>query len=357
MDNTQKTHSVMPYDSLSRAGRLRRVHRLAQEAISCYDLDDPKLQFFAANTNLLYQVTTSSGRRLMLRMASPGWRTFEDLRSEAMWLQALASDTSIGAPGVIPARDGRLVLPMSSPEVRGVRNATLMTWVPGRSLKHHLTPAYLAKMGALFAELHNHGATWFPPEGFTTRRFEHWLSRGEPNLIAGSGASDQDYSTTEAAPPPEPPAIPGEHRDLLMRTDAVVEATYQAIDRADLRVIHCDLWHENIKVHQGALRPFDFEDTIWGFRSHDIAMAMLDLLETTGDTAYYQLLASFRQGYEAHMPWPDDPIEPLQIGRLLWKLNWVACHWPQGLREAVERHVPVLAHFMQTGEVIEPPEI
>ena len=41
---------------------------------------------------------------------------------------------------------------------------------------------------------------------------------------------------------------------------------------ADLRVIHCDLWHENVKLHRGRLRPFDFEDTVWGYRLHDLAM-------------------------------------------------------------------------------------
>ena len=69
---------------------------------------------------------------------------------------------------------------------------------------------------------------------------------------------------------------------------------------------------------------FDFEDTVWGFRAHDIAMAMLDLLEDTDETRYAKLLAAFRRGYQAHLAWPDDRIEPFQIGRLLWKINWVA---------------------------------
>jgi Ser/Thr protein kinase RdoA (MazF antagonist) len=134
-----------------------------------------------------------------------------------------------------------------------------------------------------------------------------------------------------------------------------VESAYAAIDRADLRVIHCDLWHDNIKLYRGVLHPIDFEDTVWGFRAHDIAMAMLDLLEDTDDARYAALLAAFRRGYTARLAWPDEPIEPFQIGRLLWKINWVARRRPQRLQETVERHVPVLEHYERTGQVIQPP--
>jgi Ser/Thr protein kinase RdoA (MazF antagonist) len=239
-----------------------------------------------------------------------------------------------------------LVLPMRLPGVPDIWNTTLMSWVPGRLLGHYLSERNLEKMGALFAELHQHAASWHPPTGFTTRRFEHWLSRGEENLIIGNAQPAQSDGMA---------ALPSRARDLLERLHLHVESAYAAIDRADLRVIHCDLWHDNIKLYRGVLHPIDFEDTVWGFRAHDIAMAMLDLLEDTDDARYPVLLAAFRRGYTAHLAWPDDPIEPFQIGRLLWKINWVARRRPQRLQEMVECHVPVLEHYERTGQVIQPP--
>jgi Ser/Thr protein kinase RdoA (MazF antagonist) len=227
--------------------------------------------------------------------------------------------------------------------VTEVWNATLMSWVPGRLLGKYLTPPNLVKMGALFATLHQHGATWTPPPGFTTRRFEHWLSRGEENRIVGNRQAENLAS------------LPSAWCELLERLHHHVEQAYAAIDRSDLRVIHCDLWHDNIKLYRGVLHPIDFEDTVWGFRAHDIAMAMLDLLEATDETRYTSLLAAFRSGYEAKMAWPVDPIEPFQIGRLLWKINWVACHQPQYFANMVERHIQVLEHYQRNGQVIRPP--
>lgn len=329
------------YKDCSWKGKLRRLHALAQSALAQYDLDSPHMDYFAFETNLLYKVRTPSGAQFMLRLASPGWRTFEDLRSEALWLDALHRDTQIPVPWIVPARSGEYVLPVGSPAVPQARNASLMTWVPGRLLGKHLTEANIEKMGALFAALHIHGKSWQPPAGFTTRRFEHWISRDEPNLIVGQ---------------PGAASLPPPLFDRIERIHKQVEAAYAALDRADLRVIHCDLWHDNIKVHKGVLYPLDFEDTVWGFRLHDIAMAMLDLLETVGEERYAVLLGSFRRGYTAHLAWPEDPLEVFQIGRLLWKVNWVARFQPQRLVAFAEAHAPVFEHFEQTGRIIKPPE-
>lgn len=328
------------YATLTRAGKLRRLHEMAYSALARYPLENPRICYHTFATNLLYRISTASGEQYMLRLAAPGWRTFEDLYSEALWLNALRRDTDIPAPYVLPALSGELVLPLSQPEIPDTWNATLMSRVPGHLLGHHLNQSNLQKMGVLFARLHQHGARWVPPAGFSTRRFEHWLSRGEENRILGAGCS------------PQAAELPAHWRDLLERASCQVEAAYAAVDRADLRVIHCDLWHDNIKIHRGELYPFDFEDTVWGFRAHDIAMAMLDLMETCGDAGYPQLLAAFRRGYETLADWPEERIEPFQVGRLLWKMNWVAHYEPGWLADMVMRCVAVLEHYERSGQVI-----
>lgn len=333
------------YSDLSQTGRLRRLHALAMLALKNYDLDQQRLDYYGWYTNLLYCVTTAPGERFILRLAAPGWRELVDLRSEALWLEALARDTPMVVPRIVPTRSGEYVQPMSIPGIPRVWNASLMHWVPGRSLKYYLTKSNLEMMGVLFAQLHLHGKVWNPPPGFTTRHFEHWLSRGEENLIIQEHAS------------PTLLELPKEQRSLLERMHRHVELAYAQADCCDLRIIHCDLWHENIKLHKGTLVPLDFEDTTWGFRSHDIAMAMLDLLEATDEARYADLLAAFQRGYTTHLPWPAEPIEPFQIGRLLWKINWFARFRPGELLAVVEQHVPVFERYLQTGIIIQPPAL
>ena len=86
-------------------------------------------------------------------------------------------------------------------------------------------------------------------------------------------------------------------------------------------------------------------------------MAMLDLLETVGDERYPGLLSAFRRGYEAYLAWPEDPIEPFQIGRLLWKINWVADNKPEWLASTAEGHIPIFEYFERRGKVLRPPQI
>ena len=302
-----------PFADLTPVGKQRRVAGLAEQALRAYDLEVRAMRVHTFATNLLYRVRSDTGERFVLRMAYPGWRTLVDLEAEAAWLEALQRDTDVGAPAVVRARDGQAVLPVRGPGVPDVWHATLMTWVEGRSLAHHLDATNLARLGELFARLHLHGRAWTPPAGFSQRRFEAFSSRGEPDALFEGGAIDD---------------LGGDDRAAFLAARGWVERAYAGLDRADLRVIHCDLWHENVKLHRGRLRPFDFEDTVWGFRLHDLAMGLLDLLETVGPERYPDLLAACREGYERRLPWPEGDLEVLQIGRLLWKANWVARFQP-----------------------------
>ncbi len=304
---------VRPFAELSPVGKQRRVARLAAEALKAYDLRVSSVRVHAFATNLLYRVRSDTGGRYMLRMAFPGWRTLADLEAEAAWLEALQRDTDIGAPAIVRARGGEAVLRMRGPGVSDDWHATLMTWVDGRLLAHHLDEANLARLGGLFARLHLHGRAWAPPADFSQRRFEAFLSRGEPDELFEGGAIE---------------GLGEDDRAAFERARQWVERAYAGLDRADLRVIHCDLWHENVKLDRGRLRPFDFEDTVWGYRLHDLAMGLLDLLETVGPERYPHLLAACRDGYERLLPWPEGDLEVLQIGRLLWKANWVARFQP-----------------------------
>lgn len=322
------------YARLTRSGKLRRIGRLAREALTQYDLDLVDLRLYRFATNPLYRVQTADGQRFVLRMASPGWRTLDNLRAEAAWLEALARDTDIGSPRVVRSSDATAVLTLQHPDLPHTWHATLMTWVDGRLLGHYLSAANLEKMGALFAALHRHGQSWRPPVDFPDARFEQFLSRGEPNVLfegsALAGATAADRAT-------------------FLRMRARVDGAYAALDRSDLRVIHCDLWHENIKLDHGRLRPFDFEDTIWGFRLHDIAMGMLDLLEDVGYERYADLLVAFRRGYERHLDWPEGDLAALQVGRLLWKANYVARFVPDVLPDMVAAYGRLFRQFEQTG--------
>jgi Ser/Thr protein kinase RdoA (MazF antagonist) len=331
---------MKPFEDLTRRGKARRLRKLALNALAQYDVAVADVRLLGMYTNFLYRVRTVAGNGrgalFVLRVCTPGWRTLNDIQSEATWLQALDRDTDIGAPVPVPARSGAFAIQATAEGVPGGRHCLLTSWLPGPLLATSLTEANLSEMGLLFARLHAHGASFVPPEGFTERRMDKEYARGEDDVLF---ACDEGFTPRT--------------RDVLDRAWAAVDEAFARLyaGPAGPQVIHNDLHHENIKLHRGRLRPFDFEDTIWGYPVQDIAMALQDLMLDVAPEAYDPLRAAFRQGYERCAPWPEQyagQIDTFRVGRLFWVANYVARYQRTYLREHVDWTAGLVEGFLDT---------
>jgi Ser/Thr protein kinase RdoA (MazF antagonist) len=326
-----------PFEALSRRGRTRRLRCLAEKALEQYDLPVVRLRVLGMFTNALFQVVTSTGDRFVLRLCAPGWRTQTDLCSEIIWLNALVSEPVIDAPRPIAARDGEFLIRAQIPGAQ--TDALLMTWIPGRRLGKYLTPTNLEKMGALFARLHELSKGFSPPDGFTTRKMDSIWAREERNALWGDDSSWD--------------GVPAEVRTCLDEIyRRVAEAYRELYATPGLRVIHHDLWHDNIHLYRGRLYPLDFEDTVWGYPVQDIAMALQDLMQDTLPERFDVLQAAFRRGYERLGPWPEayrGQVDVFRAGRMLWVANWIACYQRSHLADHLGQIAPMLRRFLATG--------
>ncbi len=332
---------MKPYEELTNRGKARRLRQLAIHALEQYDLDVADIRLVGVFTNTLFRVRTDQGPAYILRVCRPGWRTAEDLRAEVMWLQALSGEAEISAPQPRLARNGDLLVEASAEGVPEPRRCVLMSWVPGTLLGHRLTEENLYKMGVLFARLHEHTASFAPPQGFSQRRMNHIYARDEEDVLFEDGCRDDFTPQT---------------RDIFERTLAKVNEAFEHLyaDPAGLQVIHNDLHHNNIKVYRGRLYPFDFEDTIWGYPVQDIAMALQDLMVDVSREAFDPLQNAFRQGYESRRKWPEDypgQIDTFRAGRIIWVANYVARYEREYLGGFVERLAKIFAKFLETGKI------
>jgi len=174
---------VKPYEQLTLTGKLRRLRGLAEDALRQFAVTAVRFKLIGTDTNLIYRVWADDGQQFALRIANPAWRGVDATVSEALWLDALAHDTDIPVPRIRRTKAGEAVV---LPQAAGApvdRHAVLMTWLPGVLLGKRLTAPNITRMGELFAKLHQHGAKWQPPPGFTSKRFDQMLSRGEVNAL------------------------------------------------------------------------------------------------------------------------------------------------------------------------------
>ncbi|MEM7021065.1 MAG: phosphotransferase [Pseudomonadota bacterium] len=326
----------MKQKHLTPLGRLRRQRQFVTRALTQYPIDFDRVDLISTATNFIYRARDAEGGIYALRLTAPWWRTEDNLRAEVAWLRALARDTDLALPKIVESAEGESYIRLHDRRLNTQRRAVLMTWLPGMLLAKRLNHRNVRKMGELFAKLHVHARSWSLPRDFPQIAFTGFLGRNEPNLLF-----DDRYGG----------CLPPHVREVLAAARHCANRAYRSKNSDDLCVIHCDLWHENIKIYRGELAPIDFEDTVLGYREHDIAMGLLDLAEDVSNQTYKSYLESFVGGYERVAPYPKSDILPFQLGRILWQLNRTAQFAPERLPAAAQSKAVILAHALDTGRL------
>lgn len=312
--------------------------KLANSALNQYPIEFDRLSFVGYFTNCIL-LAESGSQKFALRISSPGWRTYTDLNSEALWLHDLAAGSQVGAAEPVASKDGKY-LTIASYQGSKQYHCLLMKWLSGTKFWENITSENIFKMGELFAKLHLFSENYNPPEGFTKRKMNEVFAREEEvtlYLKENRGKfSESEYDTLLR---------------VKQKTDEAYKRLYNEYD--DLMVISHDLHHENIIIDEsGKLRPFDFEDTCLGYPVQDIAMAMRDLMEDY-PSDFEKYLADFRRGYETLRTWPEkyeNQIDEFMSGRMLWVANWVL-NESIDFSEHLKWAIPKLERFLNTGKL------
>lgn len=285
------------------------INRLLEQ----YDINVVKIEFVGNFTNTIFKVYSNNNECYAFRLATPGWRTYIDLSSEALWLKDLSEQSTITVPKPLFTTKGNAVSSIlldSGTTYYGL----LMAWINGINLSEKLNIDNIYKMGELFANLHSFSTSYTPPSNFTNRKMDQVFAREEINNLFKK--ENLNLYTPEQL-------------DLYQTISQIVDNGYKKLykDLNGLIVINHDLHHENILVNEdGNLMAFDFEDTTFGYPIQDIAMAMKDLMEDVKAEDYLIFLDAFKNGYSKNRSWPEKyngEIDVFIVGRMLWVANWV----------------------------------
>lgn len=133
----------------------------------------------------------------------------ETLRSQLLWLSALAQETDLADPEPVCTPDGSLVARVSLQESlprrallrrawrhylgahrpeHAERHCVLLRWVPGEQRRPNPTPTDASSIGSFIARMHAHAASYAVPGPSTLPRWDwHWPF-GPSAPLWGSGA-------------------------------------------------------------------------------------------------------------------------------------------------------------------------
>lgn len=289
---------------LSYGGQVKRLKRLAQQALLNYNLGQVQLVGLAHGENTTFKVEVednSSSQNLkelnkyVLRIYRHNKHSITAIHSELLWLASLHQENDLVVPEPMPTREGSLLAIAEAPGVPERRCCALFRWLPGRFLKTRLNNKAMEDVGRFLARLHQHSQRFVPPQGFERPRWDEdgllgAFPIGFPTESAGL-VSPQNQAVLESA------AL--QIRERLQRLNQHSKA---------FGLIHSDLHLGNCKFHRGELQVFDFDDCGWGYYLYDLAVTLYYLRHReefsnlqTALLEGYQQLRSLPEQYESYL--------------------------------------------------------
>lgn len=318
------------FEDLTRTGQVRRMKRLAENALAAYDLGETRLTPLMHFFNTTFRIDTcpgpgeaiqngssetrpGKGERYVIRIHRPGLQDVATIRSELLWLLALRHEAGLVVPEPVATRAGELVTCASAEGVPEARSCVVFRWVDGRFLEARLGSTQMERVGAFMAKLHRHAEQFVPPESFFRKR---WDYEGLRNEVLGT---DLAQSWAYLSP---------EGRDIIDAVGERVQHTMQILGEGSevFGLIHADFYQRNYLFSQGEVHAIDFDGCGWGYYLFDIGVAFSTLL-ARGD--YAALRQAFLHGYRQVRSLSIEHealIDTFIAARLMCHVLWLAAH-------------------------------
>jgi Ser/Thr protein kinase RdoA (MazF antagonist) len=288
------------------------MRALADSALRRYGLDATRLVLARYAGNTLYRVYSDSRResaaegdlfepgQFLLRVHWHGYREPEAIRLELEWLRALRESRGLPVPEPVAAKNGDLLIEVSSPGVPSSRYCSLLRWVKGTRLGKRAVARHYAAQGRLMGELHSCAESWRLPVGAKPRVYDwNGLFREIPALCL---PIDDIWSLLPS--------------DRTAAFHAVADRVREAMDEMGtgppaFGLIHADLGVDaNLLFWQGRPRAIDFDEAGLGYWVYDLAVA---LEHCRDEREYNRNRNALLSGYAEVRALPDEQLRHIDL--------------------------------------------
>jgi Ser/Thr protein kinase RdoA (MazF antagonist) len=291
----------------------------ALEALKSFPVDPRSLELVSLSENVTFRVTDArDGSDYVLRLHRPGYHNLAELESERMWTKALAR-AGMGVPIGVSGRDGCDYVSVEVAALGQHRFAGMARWTPGELLASVLARTddpgrsglLVEQLGRIAAALHNQSSAWRPPPAFTRHALD------TEGLMGGAPFWGRFW---------DHPALSASERELMLAARARITEVLERLGRrpSSYGVIHADLHPHNVLIDdRDRLTVIDFDDTAFGWRLYDLAVALLNY---EGRADFTALESAFLRGYRARrdLSEADEALIPMfRLVRRLAVIGWL----------------------------------
>lgn len=306
MTTDQPTIPVKAAPTSHRA-QIARLRRVALAALGNYPLPAGRLRFVTHGENTTFRHDSAGGSHLV-RVHRPqrhgrGVDSAAAIRSEICWLTAIRLDTDLCVPEALAASSGASTVEATA--AGQTRVCSVLRWMDGRIMEESARPIHLRRLGEAMALLHNQGDHWSPPSDFVRIRWDRETFFGDVMV----------YGDTPAAGCWDLLPLP-----VRTRFELVAAHSGDLIDTSgDWGLIHADLHLGNALFRDGQVKLIDFDDSGYGPRLYELAVAVWELRDEPNYEDFRDaLLAGYRMHREVDARHLDDFIAVRQVAFGLW---------------------------------------
>ncbi len=325
----------MDFAGLSHDEQVAALLALAAKALPAWEIAHPHLDLIKYRENAVFAVHGSDGSRAVMRVHRPRYRSDDQIRAEAAWMQALDA-AGIHTPQVLRTRDGDVLTIAQAGGVPEPRQCDVMRWIDGQppgTLEGGVTDseesvhALYRSVGVLAAHLHDHGASWEKPTGFTRPSWD-------VDTLVGDNPTFGRFWDLES--------LTAEQRTTLLAAQDRVRQRLSQLPGTDV-LIHGDLVPDNLLVDGSTVRIIDFDDCGWSWISFEMVTSLFPLQVSGGLGAGRD---GYLEGYRSVRCFPDHELEFFPDLMLARGLSYLG--WPVGRPEieAIRALTPFMAVMM-----------
>lgn len=299
-------------DARTHQEKLRELQRVAETALTCYDLPDKATAtMINLSENATYRID-AGGKKWALRVHREGYHSKTAIGSELAWLQALRQDKAVTTPVPVAGRDGELI---QSIRLAGkpLRHVVLFDWETGAEPSEAELLGPFEVLGAATARMHLHARQWRRPQDFERMTWD----------FDGAFGSVQHWGSWRAGM-----GLDAEKTRLFQRTVDLIEKRLKAFGKGPERygLIHCDMRLANLLIDGDETKVIDFDDCGFSWYLYDCATA-LSFIEHRPDVP--ELIDAWTKGYRKIAPLPaadECEIPTFVMYRRLLLVAWIGSH-------------------------------
>ncbi len=311
---------MKPFSDRSEAEQVAALSGLARSALAAWDRAGMPLALIKYRENAVFRIGDTERPEAVLRVHRPGYRSDDDIRSEAAWMRALAAD-GFAIPAVLATRDGDVLHVAKENTVPEARQCDLIGWVNGRPLgslergvdldADGVRSAYRT-IGELAARLHDQANAWTRPATFSRPCWDI------DSLVGDNPVFGRFW---------ELEVLDDEQRGILLRARDRARQRLEALGPVR-QLVHGDLIPDNVLVDGDRLNLIDFDDCGWSWPLFELATSVFPLLVSGGFDAG---LEGFLAGYAEVRAFPEEELAYLPDMLVARGLSYLG--WPVGRPE------------------------